>query len=69
MIDARGLSCPLPVIKTKQAIEKEHPDALEVLVDNDTARENVSRFAAHAGYRVTGKELEDEEYSLRLEKL
>lgn len=69
MIDARGLSCPLPVIKTKQAIEKEHPDALEVLVDNDTARENVSRFAAHAGYRVTVKGLEDEEYSLRLEKL
>ena len=69
MIDARGLSCPLPVIKTKQAIEKEHPDALEVLVDNATAKENVSRFAAHAGYRVTVKELEYEEYSLRLEKL
>ena len=69
MIDARGLSCPLPVIKTKQAIEKEHPDALEVLVDNATAKENVSRLAAHAGYRVTVKELEDEEYSLRLEKL
>ena len=69
MIDARGLSCPLPVIKTKQAIEKEHPDALEVLVDNATAKENVSRFAAHAGYRVTVKELEDEEYSLKLEKL
>ena len=68
MIDARGLSCPQPVIKTKQAIEKEHPDALEVLVDNNPAVQNVTRFANHAGYTVSVKSLEDDEFSLTLTK-
>ena len=31
MIDARGLACPLPVIQVQRAIEKSHPDTLEVL--------------------------------------
>ncbi len=68
MVDARGLSCPLPVIQTQRAIEKDHPATLEVLVDNDTAVQNVTRFAKKAGYAVSVKELEDEEYSLTLTK-
>lgn len=68
MVDARGLSCPLPVIQTKNAIEKTHPDTLEVLVDNATAVQNVKRFAVNAGYSVSVKELEDEEFSLTLTK-
>lgn len=68
MVDARGLACPLPVIQTQRAIEKEHPDTLEVLVDNNTAVQNVKRFAARAGYAVTVKELEDDEFSLLLKK-
>lgn len=69
MIDARGLACPLPVIRTQEAIKKNNPDTLEVLVDNNTAVQNVKRFAAKMGYGVTVKELEDEEYSLQLKKL
>ncbi len=68
MIDARGLSCPLPVIMTQKAVNADHPDALEVLVDNRTAVQNVSRFANHAGYDVAVKELEDEAFSLTLTK-
>ena len=67
MIDARGLSCPQPVIKTKQAIEKEHPDALEVLVDNRTAVENVTRFAMSAGYQ-TAVEPQGRDFLLKLTK-
>ena len=47
-VDARGLSCPEPVILTRKALlggAKEY----EVLVDNVTSRENVTRFAEHAG--------------------
>ena len=43
-VDARGLSCPEPVILTRKALlggAKEY----EVLVDNVTSRENVTRFA------------------------
>ena len=68
MIDARGLACPLPVLKVQQAVKKDAPATLEVLVDNEAAVQNVTRFANNSGYRVEVKELEDEEYSLTLSK-
>ncbi|MCI5901884.1 MAG: sulfurtransferase TusA family protein [Blautia sp.] len=65
-IDARGLSCPEPVILTRNAMTSKEK-SYEILVDNVTAKENVSRFASHQGYRVTVTE-KDEDYLLRLEK-
>lgn len=50
-IDARGRSCPEPVFMTKKALQN-NPEALEVLVDNTTAKENVTRFAKNSGYNV-----------------
>ena len=47
-IDARGLSCPQPVVLVDQAIAAGNTD-LEILVDNEVARENVSRLAARRG--------------------
>jgi len=67
MIDARGFSCPIPVIMVQKAV-KDNPDTLEVLVDNQTAVGNVTRFANNNGYDVAVKELEDDEYSLILTK-
>lgn len=51
VIDARGRSCPEPVILSKKALEKS-PEGICVLVDNTTARDNISRFAKGAGYLV-----------------
>lgn len=51
-IDARGLSCPEPVVLTRNAL-KSKPEAITVLVDAAVARENVTRFATHAGYEVS----------------
>ena len=68
MIDARGLACPMPVLKVQQAIKKDSPAELEVLVDNNTAVQNVTRFANNNGYAVSVKELEDDEFSLTLTK-
>ena len=65
-VDARGLSCPEPVILTSQAL-KSKEDAYEVLVDNVTSKENVTRHAEHAGYKVTVTE-ENGEYRLSLTK-
>ena len=45
-IDAKGLACPQPVVLTKQALEGFNHGEITVLVDNDTARENILRFAA-----------------------
>lgn len=65
-IDARGLSCPEPVILTKNALAS-GDSSYEVLVDNIAARENVTRFASHQGYKVTVKEAGDD-YALTLTK-
>lgn len=65
-VDARGLSCPEPVIMTKKALSSK--DSLyEILVDNVTAKENVTRFATHQGYRVSVTE-QDGDYLLTLTK-
>jgi len=50
-VDARGLSCPQPVILTNQAISKgQFP--IEVIVDTVTSRENVRRMAEKQGTAV-----------------
>jgi TusA-related sulfurtransferase len=65
-IDARGLSCPQPVVLTRQAMEKKQPP-IEVLVDTVTARENVARMSRHFGWRVAIETLDDE-FKLTLTK-
>ncbi|MCK4963839.1 MAG: sulfurtransferase TusA family protein [Dehalococcoidia bacterium] len=58
-VDARGYSCPIPVVKTKKAID-EHPDeSLTVLVETVVSKENVSRLAQGRGYSVEAEEVED----------
>lgn len=42
-IDARGLSCPQPVVLVNQAVAEGNTD-LEITVDNEVSRENVTRF-------------------------
>jgi selenium metabolism protein YedF len=65
-IDARGQACPGPVIMTKKALEEGGFETLEVLVDGPTAKENVSRFAIHAGHRVEAVDGEDGSSTIRI---
>lgn len=65
-IDACGYSCPQPVLMARQALEG-GGDAYDVLVDNQTAVQNVSRFATNAGYSVMVSQ-EGEAYRLALRK-
>jgi tRNA 2-thiouridine synthesizing protein A len=65
-VDARGLSCPQPVILARRAIEAgQFP--VEVLVDTATARENVKRAAEKAGCIVRIEEVGGE-FKLTLTK-
>lgn len=50
-VDARGRSCPEPVLMTRDAL-KSNEKQYEVLVDNRVAVENVTRFASKAGYQT-----------------
>jgi selenium metabolism protein YedF len=55
-LDCRGLACPAPVLQTKNLIEREHPDLVEIKVDNSAARENVTRFLSSQGFQVSVEE-------------
>ena len=55
MIDARGLSCPMPVVMTQKAIQKDAPAALEVLVDAQVAVENITRYRRHQKAQTSQK--------------
>lgn len=50
-VDARGLSCPEPVILTKKGI-RDKPKEIKVYVDNNVSRENVSKFLRSEGYSL-----------------
>ena len=67
MIDARGQSCPMPVVMTRRVLEKEKPARLEVLVDAQVAVENVTRCARSLGYQVT-VEAQGADFKLTLTK-
>jgi len=59
IVDARGLSCPQPVILARKAIE-EGVFPVEVWVDSVTSRENVRRMAEMNRCKVEVEESEDE---------
>jgi len=66
-IDARGLSCPQPVILTNRKIQEMKKGVFEILVDSDTSRENISRLAQQTGWNVEVKR-ENDDYCLVLRK-
>lgn len=67
MVDARGLSCPMPVVMVQKEVNKNGPAELTVLVDNQCAVENVSRFACSQGYKVSVK-ADGDDFTLTLTK-
>lgn len=64
-IDVRGFSCPIPVVKTKKAMDENPGDVLTVLIETAVSRENVSRLAESRGYSIKAEEVSGE-YRLTL---
>ena len=67
MIDARGLSCPMPVVMVQNEVKKSAPAELSVIVDNQVAVENITRYATLQKYAVTVVENAGE-FTLTLKK-
>lgn len=59
IVDARGLSCPQPVMKAREAIQA-GVFPIQVLVETVTSRENVRRMAEHMGCQVNIIQMEEE---------
>ena len=66
IVDARGLSCPQPVLDTLARIEAMGSGELEVLVDTEASKENVARAAQGKGWTVESITEEGGEYRLKL---
>jgi TusA-related sulfurtransferase len=67
-VDARGFSCPQPVLMTLDEINKVDKGEIEVLVDTDTSRENVSRAAESQGWQIKGVQEEGKGYRITINK-
>ena len=52
-IDARGLSCPAPVLLTKNTIETEKTEQVRIILDNEASGQNVSRFLNSKNFSVS----------------
>jgi selenium metabolism protein YedF len=65
-VDARGLTCPQPVLETKKVLEQGAHGNFLVLVDNSAARENVSRYARNQGCQVEVQERGPGEFEVRI---
>ena len=64
-IDCKGMACPLPVVNAKKAAEEATSgDVLTVLVDNEIAVQNLTRFAEHKGFSVSAEKKADKEYAV-----
>ena len=68
IVDARGFSCPQPVLMTMDEIKKVDSGEIVVLVDTDTSRENVSRAAASKGWQVKDVQNEEDAYRITITK-
>jgi len=66
IVDARGLSCPQPVLMTMDEIKEASQGEIEILVDTDTSKENVSRAATSQGWQVKNVKEEGEGYRITI---
>lgn len=67
MVDARGYSCPVPVVMARESIEKNPGADCEILVDSMVCVENITRFGEGRGYKVS-YEKQGEDFKIFLKK-
>lgn len=67
-VNAMGDACPIPVIKTKKALDAlTGADTVEVLVDNEIAVQNLTKMAGNRGCDVKSEKLGEKEYRVVIE--
>lgn len=67
-VNAIGDNCPIPVIKTKKAMQAlTGPETIEVLVDNEIAVQNVTKMASSTGAAVSSEKVAEKEYRITIQ--
>ncbi len=67
-VDARGLSCPEPVILVRRAIEETDKKEIKVQVSSTVARDNILRTINNMGWQGESRD-EDEGFTIYLKKV
>ena len=66
-VNAMGKQCPIPVVMTKKVIDNAAVgDEIEILIDNETAVNNLSRLANKTGCTFVSEKLEDKKYQVKM---
>ncbi|MUM77361.1 preprotein translocase subunit TatB [Pseudodesulfovibrio sp. F-1] len=67
-VDARGLSCPQPVLEALNAIAAMSSGTLVVLVDTEASKENVCRAVEAKGWTLDSVSEDRGEYRIAISK-
>ena len=67
-VDARGLSCPQPVLMTMDEMKKVNKGKIMILVNTNASKENVSRSAESQGWQVKEEKMEGSGYKITIER-
>lgn len=68
VVDARGLSCPQPVLLAMSKMKEMTGGTIEIIVDNEVSRENVNRAAQSQGWDVEDVQRKGDDYHLILKR-
>jgi tRNA 2-thiouridine synthesizing protein A len=68
IVDARGLSCPQPVLLVLSKMKQMTGGELEIVVDNEVSRENVNRAAQSQGWEIKDVQRKGDDYHLILKR-
>ncbi len=66
-VNAMGDPCPIPVVKTKKALEELHgPGVVQTLVDNEIAVQNLTKMANQKQYAVKSEKLAEGQFQVTI---
>jgi len=69
LLDAKGLACPMPIVKTKKAMNELEPgQVLEVHATDPGSENDLSAWAQSGGHRIIEKTTEDQVYKFWIKK-
>lgn len=67
MVDVRGLSCPIPVVKTKKIMDQGIREII-VIGSSQVSLENVSKLGRSNNYNITVKKADKNDWEIELHK-
>ncbi|MBO6163620.1 MAG: sulfurtransferase-like selenium metabolism protein YedF [Lachnospiraceae bacterium] len=67
LLNCIGLACPIPVVKTRKALEEFTEDGLlTVLADNETCVQNLTRLAGSLNLPIASEQTGEKEYTVKI---